>query len=206
MTSPTPVIAGAWRLVVRGEYLGRAVYNSLGWLGDVGQAPSAAFAQDLAAHTRDRWIATILLQQSGAYILREVATYSLQDGSVSGAVTASAQGARAVASTRQPLSSAICAKVSLSTGRRGARFRGRTGICGITEEDIEGNTLSSTYVTNMGSVVSQFRVSMESVPINGGQAQQQGSLAVISERYALATPVTSAVLQSTIGTRVARLR
>ena len=202
MTTPTPVIAGAWRIAIRQRYLGQPVTNVFGFLANVGSQVTPGVATGLAQQHADAWRNHVLPALSNALTLEGALVYSLQDDTVAGQANLTATGGQAAATNGGAVTSAICANTRLSTGRRGRRFQGRTGLAGLNEADIDGNSLTPAAVSRLELALSGW-----TTQVNSGNQTVPGLLCVISEvAPGFATPVTRTGVSTRIGTRVARLR
>lgn len=202
MTSPDPVIAGAWRVVIKGTYLGKPVYNSLGFLGNVGQPVTVAAAQQIADDFSLAWRTHVMPALSDAYSVNSVSTYSLQDLTIGALNATTGAGGQSAATNGGAVTSALCANVRLTTGRRGRSFRGRTGLTGLNEGDVQGNELVAGTQSRITLAFSNFRSD-----IGDDATNIPGSLAIVSfAGPGYCTPVTSHGVAATVGTRVARLR
>lgn len=206
MTGPFSEFTSSYRVNIVQTYLGRTIVNSLGYRGNEEPFTEDGPADAIASMFRDAWIRTVLKVQHPSVTLTAVDVQSLDDKSYGSRATANAPGAGTASTYLEPLSSALCAKVTLSTGKRGRRFSGRTGMVGLGEGIVLGNELVEL---RRGQIASEWQALIAGVRTGGLEAQPRnltGNMAVISETYRLSTPVTSSSVALKMGTRVARFR
>lgn len=204
MTTPAPFEDAAYRIVLQHEYHGRKVYNSLGWKQDAGDFTDAATAQQLASKVTTEWTNNVMNRLHADLVFKGAIVYSMQDPTIGVAVSTNAAGQESTGVAGQSLHVGLCARVKWVTGKRGRRFQGRTGLAGIAENHVVGESLTPEKQTNLAAGLSAFFVNMQTVGPSG--AAVPGGLAVISETYGIATEAISSTVESGIGTRVARFR
>jgi hypothetical protein len=112
--------------------------------------------------------------------------------------------------TDAPYTGLACAKVSLRTALRGRAFRGRTGIAGLTEGQVAGNTLVES---TRAALETEFGNFIAALSIGSGPGYTSLRLGVLSTRVngvlrplPIFTEVTSHSVAATIGSRESRLR
>jgi hypothetical protein len=195
----------AYDVTINATYLGQPVINSLGFRGP-GDVPAGTQAQDLARRVRVEWLQHLVPLASVGYILGEVQTVSITNPEIAGSSTGSNTGAAGSLS----LTGAICAAVDILTGFRGRSFRGRTGICGLTENHVDGNNLVETSRAQFETAVRNFRQELL-VPVT--PETEIYELGVVSRIFQgvkrpvpIFTAATAVNVRARVGTRVTRLR
>jgi hypothetical protein len=202
----------AFSVTIEGTYLGQVINNVLGIRG-AGDVPAGAQAQDLATRVRDHWRDEVMTIVSGSYAMTGVNAVSMTNPEIAGFVAANNSGG----SGTDPYSGAICAAVQIRTGLRGRAFRGRTGICGLTEDHVSGNSLAATALSSFQARIDGFRNRLLAPVAPATEVYELGVISRYKGTAADGTPVPriggpiftpsiAVVVAPRVGTRVSRLR
>jgi hypothetical protein len=202
----------AWTVVIAGTYLGQIVNNVLGIRG-AGDVPAGTQGQEVARVVNAYWRADIVPLLSSAYQLSGVTAVSMTNPEIGAEnVTTDIGG-----DLGDPISGAICAPVDIQTGLRGRAFRGRTGLTGLTETGVTGNTIVQLKRDALQNGMTTFRSRLVSPTITDQEAFDLGVISRYKGVDAQGKPLLrpggpiftnsiAVVVRSKVGTRVSRLR
>lgn len=194
VTMPQLIIPNVYRVGIYGVSGGQEVVNVVGVRGSAaGQAQGAADA------VRAAWKVTNgpLSQKPSQYVFDHVSAMDLS--SADGAIvevfdgTAGAQGAQNLATNGS------CALVKWNGGTRSGSTRGRMyfGPLSETAVNADGRTLSSSFLTALGTAITAFRNSLSGAGF---------PLCVVSPTTSTSTLVTTSTIESVIATQRRRIR
>lgn len=195
----------SWRVTINGTFLGQNVANIIGVRG-AGDVPAGAQGAAVAARVREVWNFYLLPSLSNAYTTTSVDAVSMTNPEVGEVSTGTQSGGQTV----PPYTGAVCAAVDIRTGFRGRSFRGRTGLCGLVEADVEGNNLTETRRADLESRFADFFANL-AVPATGTtETYELGVISRVSNGVKRTTPIftpaTTTAVRARLGTRVMRLR
>jgi hypothetical protein len=196
-----------YRVTVTGQLLGQVINNVLAFDDQIGGSPNQQDAAFAAKRVSDQWAADIIPALSAQYVLTGAVARTLGLAGTQGDHATSTAGGQA----GDPYSSAIAAKVNILTGIRGRSFRGRTGIAGLLETQVSGNTYVEASRSDMQVRFNRFVATLKTAPAAGSGVPL--FLGVISEEFArvkraapIFTPAVATNVLPVVGTRVSRLR
>lgn len=146
---------------------------------------------------------------STEYVVRSVDMADYDDPSWGGTFASDYAGGRS--GSLLPLT--VCAKVGWTTGLRGRAYRGRTGLCGLLEEDTGAsapNELTSGARTTIATGVQDFFDNVNSImtAVSGIATVLAVASTIVDEAprpAAIGTPVTGWLVYTQLGTRRSRL-
>lgn len=194
-----------WRVTINGTYLGQNVANILG-VGGPGDVPAGVQGLDVATKVRGIWVREVIPSLSSSYTVTTVEAVSITNPEIGESVTGASAGGQSVA----VMTGAICAAVDIRTGLRGRSFRGRTGLTGLVEADVDGNALTEVRRGDLDARMNTFRNQMGAVTAESAEVYTIGVVSRISQGVKrlvpIYTPSTSISVRSRVGTRVTRLR
>jgi hypothetical protein len=201
-----------FRVTIEATYLGQVVNNVIGVRG-ADAVPAGEQAIDLANLVAQYWPQTVMGEISAQYSFTGVNVVSATNPDVG----AFKVGAGVGQNPNDPISGAICAAVEVRTALRGRAFRGRTGIAGMVETSVSGNTLVEAPRANLENAVILFRTRLMTPIAPRTESFEWGVISVykgIGPEGAplprpggpIFTPSTSVGVRARVGTRVSRLR
>lgn len=129
---------------IRGTYFGQQVENTLYFTKDTPFI--MADLNDLAALVRSWYFEEVLPMQSSGYTFREVFAKGL-DSVDSPSATDIAESGTAGGNSSPGMPGNVSIAISFRTGLAGRSFRGRNYFIGLAEEEVTGNTVSSSQGT-----------------------------------------------------------
>lgn len=182
---PTPIISGAIKVTVTGEYYAQLVENVWGVYAGAG-TPDAADLATICGIFQANY-AAILNPLVGAMTVSSFTARYLGDalGPEATLVNSPVQSGGQVGAG-EPGNVALC--ISLRSGFAGRRFRGRKYFSGIPVSQQVNNFLEDTFVNDMVSAVQELITDL---------AANSTPLAVISVVGLTVTPVVTAVAVDT---------
>lgn len=131
---------------VRASLLGEQVENVLNF-SNPGEAPwTAAGVETLANTVLSAWITNLLPVLGGNYTLREVVATSLEAANAP-TFTATPITPPSGGAAGEALPGNVAVVITHKTGISGRSARGRTYLCGITEPQASGNSLTTAAQT-----------------------------------------------------------
>jgi len=195
-----------YKVTLAGTFLGRDVDNVLGIVAE--EDLSHSLLDVIAGQVATNWFGAVMSQLHNEYKLTEVTVQDLIDPTLAGSATSSAEGELSGAL----LPTFACAKVDWHTAKRGRAYRGRTGLCGLLEDDTDSltpNNLKAARQTALQNAIDSFLVDMED---SFSALDPAPSMAVVSQVLAgaprvppIGTPIVSATVASELGTRRGRM-
>jgi len=202
MSLPLPVVPNGFWGGIRMNMDGANILNTFGFLqvgaGSTPATVAAAIASAMATAWPTRMNATFptSLHYSEAFM------YPLGDPTLPAAVATMTGGGNAGA-TQAP--DQVCALVTHVTGVRGRGRNGRTYLVVPTSSDIQsdGKTLSGSYVTAVGTALSNF-LSDVAASVNGSTTAVIEP-AILSRTHAAMNPIVFSTTQTIIATQRRRL-
>ncbi len=195
-----------YRVTIEGTLLGQVVNNVMHFGTQDTDVTAPGDAAAVAADAAAAWATNMMPILSTAYVLTGVTATPIFSGGSTGEAAVAASGGN----TDAAYTGLACAKVSLRTALRGRAFRGRTGIAGLTEGQVAGNTIVES---TRAAIQTNFANFVGAMNVATGPGYVSLSLGVLSTRFAggprvppIFTEVTSFSVASTIGSRESRLR
>jgi hypothetical protein len=197
----------SYEVSILGTMSGKTVVNVHGYtVGDAFGAETGVEAAEAAERAFLAWKQHLVPPQSNKYQVQSAVARGVLDGGISGVSISAPLSGSAVASA---LPTFVACRLKLQATASGRAGRGRTGIAGVPEEMtdvIDTNRLVPAYVTQMQTAANAWRAQLNSgVPIAALTVISR-VLKKITRVVPLVTEVTSVTVDSTVGTRVSRLR
>lgn len=193
-----------YRATIRQSFSGIVVDNVIGLKGPDPSDPTEA--QTLAENVWTCWNNDIKVHQASVVDLLGVDVIALGNPVIFGTASGTANSGR----SSSPLPSWVCVSVDTLTGLRGRGYRGRLGICGVTESDTattDGNSLTTANTAAWQTQVTSFYEDLNAlVPASSGMVVISKTLHNAPRLPPIGTDVTSMHVHSRLGSRITRKR
>jgi hypothetical protein len=184
------------------QHNGQQCRNILHFVRDTGTA--AVSLVSLGEAVISKWTNNIRSHVAIPTQLESVGVYDLTDPGAGGIDVIPSSGFSGVAAG-PPMPGNVTAVISLKTGRRGRSFRGRIYHIGLTETQVEGNTLAT-------GVAAQLQIAYQTLVFTTPTTGPAMRLAVLSyytnstvRPEGIATPVTGTTVNNEIDSQRRRL-